>query len=415
MMPELGALPDWDSQADDVLVCCQVRQETHDVRTFVFSGREPCLFRFLPGQFLTLELPIGGEIINRCYTISASAARPYRISITVKRQPGGVVSNWLHDNLKPGDEIRALGPMGDFTPAPTSAQKWLMLSGGSGVTPLMSMTRTSFDLAEERDIVFVHAARSPADIIFRHELDVMARQSPRLRLAHICESAAGESHWPALTGRLSLPMLRLIAADTLEREIFCCGPTPFMAGVRAMLGEAGFDMARYHQESFDFAELSPSGSRRSHRGGNRRRIRQFPHRIHPERARHPMRSRHDDPGGGEGGGTAPPILLHARHVRHLQEHHTLRHGRHAARRRHPAAGNRSRPRLALLQQTDIGRRYRSVIFFRSSAHLRRWIGPLRARPGKVESGFQSDRATRKELRAGLPASMLPLQPIPLEP
>jgi len=258
MMPELRALPDWDSQADDLLICRQVRQETHDVRTFVFSGREPCVFRFLPGQFLTLELPIGGVIINRCYTISASAAWPYRISITVKRQPGGVVSNWLHDNLKPGDEIRALGPMGDFTPAPSSAPKWLMLSGGSGVTPLMSMTRTSFDLAEERDIVFVHAARSPADIIFRHELDVMARQAPRLRLAHICESAAGESHWPALTGRLSLPMLRLIAADALEREIFCCGPAPYMTAVRAMLGEAGFDMARYHQESFDFAELSPS-------------------------------------------------------------------------------------------------------------------------------------------------------------
>ena len=253
----LAALPGWDSQADDVLVCRQVRQETHDVRTLVFSGRESCLFRFLPGQFLTLELPIGGEIINRCYTISASAARPYRISITVKRQPGGVVSNWLHDNLKPGDEIRALGPLGDFTPAPSSAQKWLMLSGGSGVTPLMSMARTSIDLAEDRDIVFVHAARTPADIIFRQELDVMARQSPGLHLAHICESTAGESHWSGLTGRLSLPMLRLIAADVLDREIFCCGPAPYMAAVRTMLGEAGFDMSRYHQESFDFAELSP--------------------------------------------------------------------------------------------------------------------------------------------------------------
>jgi ferredoxin-NADP reductase len=254
----LGALPDWDSQADDVLICRQIRQETHDVRTFVFSARESCAFRFLPGQFLTLELPIGGTIVNRCYTVSASAARPYRISITVKRQPGGVVSNWLHDNLRPGDEIRALGPLGDFTPSPSGAPKWLMLSGGSGVTPLMSMTRTSFDLAEDRDIVFVHAARSPADIIFRHELEVMARQAPRLRLAHICESAAGENHWPGLTGRLSLPMLRLLAADMLEREIFCCGPAPYMAAIRAMLSEAGFDMSRYHQESFDFDELSLS-------------------------------------------------------------------------------------------------------------------------------------------------------------
>ncbi|WP_088348906.1 MULTISPECIES: hybrid-cluster NAD(P)-dependent oxidoreductase [Rhodomicrobium] len=258
-MEELSTpLPDWDSEADDVLVCRQVRRETHDVATFVFSARKPCLFRFKPGQFLTLDLSIGGEAVNRCYTISASAARPYRISITVKRQPGGIVSNWLHDHLKSGGQIRAIGPLGSFTPAPSAGRKWLMLSGGSGITPLMSMTRTACDLAEDRDIVFVHAAREPADIIFRHELDAMALQMPSLRLAHLCETVAGEAHWPGFTGRLSLPMLRLIAPDFLEREIFCCGPAPFMAAVRAMLGEAGFAMSRYSQESFDFAELAPA-------------------------------------------------------------------------------------------------------------------------------------------------------------
>jgi ferredoxin-NADP reductase len=133
-----------------------------------------------------------------------------------------------------------------------------MLSGGSGITPVMSMTRTSCDLAEDRDIVFAHAARSPADIIFRHELDLMAQQMPGLRLAHICESTGGESHWPGFTGRLSLPMLQLIAPDFSEREIFCCGPAPFMEAVRAMLQQAGFLMSRYSQESFDFAELAPS-------------------------------------------------------------------------------------------------------------------------------------------------------------
>jgi ferredoxin-NADP reductase len=252
-----AALPDWNPEVDDVLICRQVRRETHDVATFIFSARQPCLFRFKPGQFLTLELSIGGATINRCYTISASAARPYRLSITVKRQPGGIVSNWLHDTLKPGDHVRALGPMGSFTPPPAGAPKWLMLSGGSGITPLMSMTRTSCDLAEDRDIVFVHAARSPADIIFREELGMMAQQMPRLRLAHICESAAGESHWPGFTGRLSLPMLQLIAPDLAQREVFCCGPAPFMAAVRAMLELAGFPMSRYSQESFNFDELSP--------------------------------------------------------------------------------------------------------------------------------------------------------------
>jgi glycine betaine catabolism B len=253
-----SALPDWNPEVNDVLVCRQVARETHDVATFVFSARNPCLFRFKPGQFLTLDLTINGEQINRCYTISASAARPYRLSITVKRQPGGIVSNWLHDHLRAGDHIRAVGPLGSFTPSPAGARKWLMLSGGSGITPLMSMTRTSCDLGEERDIVFVQAARSPADIIFRDELTAMARHSPSLRLAHICESAAGESHWPGFTGRISLPMLRLIAPDFADREIFCCGPTPFMDGVRAMLGQADFPMSRYSQESFKFEELSPA-------------------------------------------------------------------------------------------------------------------------------------------------------------
>jgi glycine betaine catabolism B len=256
---DFGAtLPEWNSDADEILICRQVRQETVDVATFVFSGRTPSLFRFRPGQFLTLELPIDGAIVNRSYTISASAARPYRISITVKRKAGGVVSNWLHDNLRPGVEVRAVGPLGDFTPPASSAPKWLMLSGGSGITPLMSMARTCCDLSDDRDIVFVHAARSPRDIIFRHELDMMAEQMPQMHLAYVCESISGAKSWPGFVGRLSPPMLQLIADDVLEREVFCCGPEPFMTGVRAILQSAGFDMERYHQESFDFSELSPS-------------------------------------------------------------------------------------------------------------------------------------------------------------
>ena len=250
-------VPDWNPEVDDVLVCRQVRQETADVKTFVFSGRRPCLFRFKPGQFLTLELSIGGRKVNRCYTISSSAAQPYRLSITVKRVPGGTVSNWLHDTMRPGLEVRATGPMGDFTltEGNGNAAKYLFLSGGSGITPSMSMTRTFSDLGEDRDIVFVHAARSPADIIFRQELDLMARRMPRLRVAHLCEAITGEPGWPGFTGRLSLPMLQLIAPDFLERAVYVCGPGPFMAALRAMLEQAGFDMARYHQESFTFEEL----------------------------------------------------------------------------------------------------------------------------------------------------------------
>jgi ferredoxin-NADP reductase len=248
---EATRIPLWDPEVDDILVCRQVRQETHDVKTFVFSAREPRAFRFYPGQFMTLELPVEG-MLSRCYTISGSAARPYRIEITVKRVPGGAASNWLHESMAPGKEITVNGPTGEFTTDATADQKLLFISAGSGITPMMSMTRTACDLSEPTDLHFIHAARSPVDIIFRDELALLASQNPSLKVALTCQASSPSHAWTGFTGRLSLPMLRLMSPDFLDRQIFCCGPGPFMDGVRAMLGEAGFDMANYYEESFDF-------------------------------------------------------------------------------------------------------------------------------------------------------------------
>ena len=253
----------WDGDRDDVLVCRAVREETHDVRSFIFSAPEPRLFEYEPGQFLTFELEVGGQPYSRCYTLSSTPTRPYLVSITVKRVPGGPVSNWLHDTVRPGMRLRAVGPAGGFTCGRRPAGKYLFLSGGSGITPLMSMARTQDDLASEADIVFVHSARTPADIIFRAETALMARHRPHFRVVAVCEDDSQEGwapgeRWGGFRGRLSLPMLRLIAPDLLEREVFTCGPSPYMAAVRGMLGEAGFDTARYHEESFDFAELARS-------------------------------------------------------------------------------------------------------------------------------------------------------------
>ncbi|MFA5951963.1 MAG: FAD-binding oxidoreductase [Hyphomicrobium sp.] len=247
------ALPSkWNPDRDEILVCCHVRQETHDVKSFLFRTRTPQLFRYRPGQFITLELTIDGQQVNRCYTLSSPPTRLDTVSITVKRVPGGKASNWLHDNLKPGVEIKVLGPAGDFTCANHPAAGYLFLSGGSGITPLMSMVRTHYDLGEDKDIVFVHSARTPRDIIFRRELAMMAHGTTRFRTAFVCESTGEERDWGAPTGYLSLQILSSIAADFNEREIFCCGPEAYMAAVRNLLKGAGYNMARYHEESFSF-------------------------------------------------------------------------------------------------------------------------------------------------------------------
>jgi ferredoxin-NADP reductase len=249
-----GKLPAWD--ADIPLVCSHIVDETHDVKSFFFRSKTPAQFKFLPGQFITLELPIAGQIIHRSYTVSSSPARPHTISITVKRQPNGIVSNWLHDHLKIGEVLDVLPIAGDFSCAHHIASKYLLLSGGSGVTPLMSMSRSFYDLAENQDVVFIHSARAPEDIIFRKELDLMAFNQPNFRTAFICEKA--EANWNQPTGYLNIDLLKQIAPDFLGREVLTCGPKPYMEAVRSMLSKASFDMLHYHEESFNFEELTAS-------------------------------------------------------------------------------------------------------------------------------------------------------------
>ncbi|MBB3951808.1 hybrid-cluster NAD(P)-dependent oxidoreductase [Aureimonas jatrophae] len=248
----------WNPEEDEHLVCRAVREETHDVRTFVFAARSGGAFRFEPGQFLTFEFPVAGEPVYRCYTIASAPSRPDTVSITVKRVPGGPVSNWLHDTMRPGTVVKASGPMGEFSWArhPSPRARYLLVSGGSGVTPMMSMARTGFDRAETRDTVFVHAARTPLDIVFRDELDLMARRDRAFRAAFVVEGDAPGVGWGGYRGRLTLPMLESIAPDWREREVFVCGPAPFMRAVSQMLAGAGFTMAHHHEESFDFAELT---------------------------------------------------------------------------------------------------------------------------------------------------------------
>nr|WP_322045312.1 hybrid-cluster NAD(P)-dependent oxidoreductase [Paraburkholderia sp. J67] len=252
-----GALPEkWTSDVEETLECCHVRQETHDVKSFFLRSPQGRTFSFEPGQFVTLELEIDGEAINRCYTVSSSPARPHTISITVKRVPGGKVSNWLHDNLMPGATIRVLGPAGEFTCARHAAPKYLFLSAGSGITPLMSMSRAYHDLAEDRDIVFVHSARTPDDVIFARELELIAASHSSFRTSFVCERVGARTQWSGVTGFLTLPLLKLIAPDFMEREIFTCGPAPYMKAVRDLLDEAGFARERYHEESFSFESLA---------------------------------------------------------------------------------------------------------------------------------------------------------------
>ncbi|MCU1749282.1 glycine-betaine demethylase subunit GbcB [Pseudomonas sp. 6D_7.1_Bac1] len=233
-----------------IVRCVKVIQETWDVRTFCFMADQPIMFFFKPGQFVTLELEIEGVPIMRSYTISSSPSVPYSFSVTIKRVPGGKVSNWLHDTLHEGQELAVHGPVGLFNAMDFTAPKVLYLSGGVGITPVMSMARWFYDTNGNVDMVFIHSARSPKDIIYHRELEHMASRIDNFSLHLICEKHGMGEPWAGYRGYLNHKMLELMAPDFLEREVFCCGPTPYMHAVKRLLEAAGFDMSRYHEESF---------------------------------------------------------------------------------------------------------------------------------------------------------------------
>ena len=241
----------WNRNSDEDLVCVDVHEETHDVRTFTFASPEGKCFAFEAGQYFLFDLDIDGEPESRCYSISSSPRRSNAFSVTVKRVAGGKISNWLHDNLTVNARVKANGPLGHFTRP--NARKYLFLSGGSGITPVMAMVRELADTCEPVDVVFMHAARTPKDLVFREELANLANRIKGLRLQFLPEVISGEANWPGLTGRISPAYMKLAVPDLAERVVLCCGPAPFMAAARAICAELGVPPSNYIEESFDAA------------------------------------------------------------------------------------------------------------------------------------------------------------------
>jgi len=232
------------------ILCCAVVPEAPNAATFSFVAPSGAQFRYEPGQFLTLELPVPGGSVWNTYTISSSPSRPLTLSVTVKAQTDSVGTRWMLDHLRPGMTLKATGPAGIFTLPTKAREKYLFISAGSGITPSLSMTTYLYDRGTDVDVSLIHCAQRPQAIIGRHALEQMAARVPSIRLFFIVEEDDPYLVWTGLRGRINQLTIGLIAGDYLEREVYCCGPEPFMDAVREMLIALGYDMDHYHQESF---------------------------------------------------------------------------------------------------------------------------------------------------------------------
>lgn len=259
---DTASLETW-TQGTKQVKCVQIVNETVDVKTFTFASEPPVKFDYQPGQFITLNLNIDGKSIKRSYSVSSTPSRPHTLEITVKRVPAprnepgappGLVSNWLHDNMKVGSEIEINAAMGKFTNFANPSAKLFLISAGSGITPMMSMSRWICDTVSNVDIVFLHSARSPEDIIFRQELEMMTSRYPNFKLAITVTRPVPGQPWYGYTGRINETILPAIASDYKERTVYVCGPNPFMEATKELLQKINFPMENYYEESFGGAK-----------------------------------------------------------------------------------------------------------------------------------------------------------------
>ncbi|MGV0626870.1 2Fe-2S iron-sulfur cluster-binding protein [Mycolicibacter minnesotensis] len=234
----------------------EVVTETDDARSLVFGvpdgPNDPQIpaqrLQYSPGQFLTLRIPSDRTgSVARCYSLSSSPFTDGALAVTVKRTAEGYASNWLCDNARPGMRVHVLAPSGTFVPKSLDTD-FLLLAAGSGITPMMAICKSALSEGNGKVVLF-YANRDEQSVIFAAALrELVAAYPDRLTVVHWLESVQG------LPSRAALAQL---AAPYTDRQVFICGPGPFMQAAREALEASAFPAEQVHLEVFKSLDSDP--------------------------------------------------------------------------------------------------------------------------------------------------------------
>ncbi|MCJ0878550.1 NO-inducible flavohemoprotein [Stutzerimonas stutzeri] len=221
-------------------------KESEEITSFHLQAEDGGpLMEFLPGQYIGLRLEINGKEERRNYSLSAAGnGREYRIS--VKREPGGVVSNALHD-MPEGTIVELFAPAGEFTLAPGN-KPLVLISGGVGITPTLAMLEQA--LATSRPVHFIHCARNAGVHAFRRAVDALAERHTQLQRFYCYEEHDGSADAPDAIGRLTEQQLADWLPQSSDVDAYFLGPKPFMAAVRRQLKAIGVPEQQTRYEFF---------------------------------------------------------------------------------------------------------------------------------------------------------------------
>jgi hypothetical protein len=248
-------------------------QEAENVCSFYLSPHDgKQLPQFQPGQYLTFKIHVPGQSkpVVRCYSLSDSPFRDY-YRVTIKRVPpppdksdvpAGLISNYFLDHVKVGDFLDVQAPRGNFTLDPTQNRPAVLIGGGVGITPLVSMLSSIVDHKAERDVWLIYGVRNRRDHAMKDYIDELNQQHERTRvITCYSQPLANDTRGPdyEFAERISVSLLKRVL-DSNNYDFYVCGPPPMMSSLLKDLAEWGVPKDRIFSEAFGPASGKAIGS-----------------------------------------------------------------------------------------------------------------------------------------------------------
>jgi ring-1,2-phenylacetyl-CoA epoxidase subunit PaaE len=235
----------------------EVVLETADSVTIYFWHPLSEQIKYKAGQFITIIVPAGegGKKVRRSYSMSTSPHSDTAIGVTVKRVQGGLVSNYLNDNVKIGDFLEVLEPLGNFFLELDAdiTRHIVLFAAGSGITPMMSIAKSVLKLELDSRVTLIYGNRSEDSIIFKQKLEELeVHYGKRLGVHHLLSNPS--DLWVGHKGRISqgiaVRLMKEADTDFAKDNFYLCGPVGMMEDIIAALGIYNVSKERIHKENF---------------------------------------------------------------------------------------------------------------------------------------------------------------------
>lgn len=239
------------------LVVAKVVDETEDAYSIYLENSLETPYTYKPGQYLTIEVLIDGEAHRRAYSLSSSPHHNKLLQVTIKQLPGGLVSNYLYETLKPGNSLKVASPKGNFfiETDPTQCKHYIFIAGGSGITPIYSMIESILSEEQLSKVSLWYGNRNEESIIFKENILKLKRlYSDRFDL--LISLSRPSAEWSGNRGRLDTEriyqlIMELFMVDVYKKAYFICGPEGMIAAAREAMEQHAIHPGDIYVEHFN--------------------------------------------------------------------------------------------------------------------------------------------------------------------